>query len=82
MITDLLSDLSQAQVLHYGFFFTLAALIHASQVRKEIKIQFSGLTTSIDNLTASMAKHSSRLDSVEDDVKVIKEKVGIPFKGG
>lgn len=71
----ILSEGAQAQVVHYGFFFTLAALIHARQVRVEIRNQFTLLTASIDNLSKSLDGHATRLDKVEQDVKIIKSKL-------
>lgn len=72
----ILNEASQAQVVHYGFFFTLATLIHARQVRYEIRTQFTLLTASIDNLSRSLDTHATRLDKVEEDVKIIKNKLG------
>ena len=75
-LLGILNEVGQAQVVHYGFFFTLAALIHARQVKMEIRNQFTLLTASIDNLSRSLDGHATRLDKVEEDVKLIKDKLG------
>lgn len=75
-LMGLFGEAATSQVVHYGGFFTLAAFIHAKQVRAEIKNQFSLLMSSIDNLSRALASHASRLDTVEQDVKIIKNKLG------
>lgn len=75
-LMGLFGEAATSQVVHYGSFFALAALIHARQVRAEIRNQFTLLTVSIDKLSAALASHASRLDTVEQDVKIIKNKLG------
>jgi hypothetical protein len=79
-LTALLGEAAASQVLHYGGFFTLAAFIHGRQVKLEIRNQFTLLTASINNLTEALKGHATRLDNVEGDVKIIKDKLGIPIK--
>lgn len=81
-LSVIFGEAAASQVLHYGFFFTLAALIHARQVRAEIRAQFEPLIVSINNLSEAFKGHATRLDTVEGDVKIIKEKLGIPQKQG
>lgn len=81
-LSAVFGEIAAAQVLHYGFFFTLAALIHARQVRTEIRNQFEPLIMSINNLSEAFKGHASRLDTVEKDVKIIKDKLGIPKTQG
>lgn len=80
-LVGLLGDVATSQVVHYGGFFTLAALIHARQVRVEIRNQFTLLTAAIDKLSNALNAHATRLDNVEGDVKIIKDKLGIPKQG-
>lgn len=65
------------EIAQAGFFFTLAALIHARQVRKEIRSQFEFLTTAINSVatalkqdievhTKTLEAQSSRLKTVEN----------------
>lgn len=78
-LTALLGDAAASQVLHYGGFFTLAAYIHGRQVKIEIRNQFTLLNAAIDRLTEALVGHATRLDNVERDVRIIKDKLGIPI---
>lgn len=68
-----------SQVAQSGFFFTLAAWLHAGRVKKEISEQFSILTAALNNVAAALkqdlAIHSGRLDNVESGIKIINERV-------
>lgn len=81
-LLSLFGEAAQSQVVHYGGFFTLAAMIHGRQVRAEIRSQFTLLTASIDKLSEALNAHATRLDKVEDDVKIIRDKLGILPKQG
>ncbi len=72
-LSSFLSEAANHQVVQSGFLFTMAAFIHASQVKKEIATQFTTLTASIDRLAHAMETHSVRLDNVEKDVGTIKQ---------
>lgn len=80
-ILSFLGEASRNQVVHSGFFFTLAALLHAKQVRKEIATQFSTISLALNNvadaLKQDLVKHSERLDRVEKDVGTIKDSLKI-----
>lgn len=61
-----LSQISQNQIAQTGFFFTVAAFIHAGRVKAEIRGAFASLTSSIDNLGNTLSKqlseHSEKLE--------------------
>lgn len=66
----LVGEAAASQIAQAGFFFTLAAMLHARQVRKEIANQFGILTGAINNVATALKKdlesHAERLDKVED----------------
>lgn len=64
-----LSDTAANQVAQYGSFFTLAAWIHAGQVKREIRSQFEIVTIAINNvadvLRQDLDKLNSRVEALE-----------------
>jgi hypothetical protein len=62
-----MSMVAQSQIAQAGFFFTLAAWLHAGRVKKEINDSFSTLITSLDNLGDALRKelkiHADQLAS-------------------
>jgi hypothetical protein len=66
-IVNSLSAASQSQIAQAGFFFTLAALIHSGRMKKEIRLNFEGLTVAIDRVSSALRddlrKHGERLDT-------------------
>ena len=68
-VVSFLSETAASKVAQYGFFFTLAAWIHAGRVKKEISNQFSPLTEAINNVASTLkddlAMQAERLDTME-----------------
>lgn len=62
-----LESLYSNQIAQAGFFFTLAAFVHAGRVKTEIRAAFGSLTDSINNLGNTL---SLRIDQHE---KMLKE---------
>lgn len=64
-----LSMIAQNQIAQAGFFFTLAAWLHAGRVKSEIRSAFSSLTESIDSLGATLSQqlqdHATKLSDHE-----------------
>ncbi len=62
----------QSQIAQAGFFFTMAAIIHSSRVKKEIRANFEPLTEAIkrlaDNLAADLKAQSERIGGVEKKI--------------
>lgn len=62
------SSVTENKIAQAGFFFTMAAWIHAGRVKKEIAAQFSVVTDAINNvaqaLRSDLAAHGQRLDNV------------------
>ncbi len=74
---DLFGQIVSHQATQFGLAFTLAAVIHARQVRKEIALQMGSVASSIDAVanvlkedlkkqSESISLQSKRLSSVED----------------
>jgi hypothetical protein len=63
------SDVANNQIAQAGFFFMLAAFIHAGRVKAEIKNAFVSLTGSIDALGATLSNqledHANKLSDHE-----------------
>lgn len=80
-ILDYLKEPDRLQVIHYGGLFLLAAFMHARQVRKEIQLQFVAVSAALNNvadaLKQDLKSHSTRLDNIENDVKLIKTKLKV-----
>lgn len=76
-IMGVLSDAAKSQIAQAGFFFTLAAWIHSSRVKKEIKENFMALTVAIDNvanaLREDLKNQGERIDNLDSRVKNIEE---------
>lgn len=68
-----------AQMIRDLAAFGLAALIHSSRVKKEIRAQFSHLTEAINSLSSALrqdlANQSERIGRVEKDHKEIKDRL-------
>lgn len=77
-LLGLLSDATQKEIVKYGFLFTMAAWIHSSRVKKEIKLNFTSLTEAINNIAVTLRedleKHGKRLDSIESRVQNLEKK--------
>ena len=67
-LTKFLSESAQSSLAQNGFFFLLAAWIHGGRVKKEIRLNFSGLTEAINNvantLRAEIENHSEKQTKV------------------
>lgn len=74
-VVNLLKESTQNQITQAGFFFTLAAWLHAGRVKKEIKENFNSLKESIDNLGLAFKKdlkaHNDRLDNLSERVETL-----------
>jgi hypothetical protein len=72
------SEASQSQIAQAGFFFTMAAWLHAGQVKKEIRKNFEALTTSIDKVADAFREdlkaQGERLDNLALRVHNLEEK--------
>lgn len=73
------------QATQFGLAFTLAALIHARQVRSEIAKQMSSVVESIDKVAKAirddLAKQSARIEMVETGVQKLNNRVENLEKG-
>jgi hypothetical protein len=76
IVKQFLSETAQSQIAQAGFFFTLAAWIHAGRVKKEIGKHFISLTTAIDGVSRALRadlagqkeileNHAIRLENLE-----------------
>ncbi len=74
-IVQHMSMVAQSQIAQTGFFFTLAAWLHAGRVKKEIKESFTSLTLALNDLSAALrqelkihseelADHANKLDKL------------------
>lgn len=79
-VVDHLSMAAQSQITQAGFFFTLAAWLHAGRVKSEIKLNFSSLTDALNNLgdalrnelknhADQLAAHAKMLDTLGKTVE-------------
>lgn len=77
---------TENKIAQAGFFFTMAAWIHAGRVKKEIATQFTVVTDAINNvaqaLRSDLAAHGARLDHVSirvDSLEItVKERLNGP----
>lgn len=76
LIKNFLSETAQSQIAQAGFFFTMAAWLHAGRVKKEIAKNFTALTTAIDGVAQALRRdldgqrkilenHATRLENLE-----------------
>ena len=67
-LSKLFYEATQNQITQAGFFFTLAAWLHAGRVKKEIRENFDSLTTAIDKVALAfrddLKAHAARLDNL------------------
>lgn len=72
VFTKYMSDAASNHMAQAGFWFTLAAWVHSSQVKKEIATQFLAITTALDGvasaLKADLSAQLTRISKVEDVV--------------
>ncbi len=68
-VTGKFSDVINSQIAQAGFFFTLAAWIHSSRVKKEIKACFEPMTAAVngvrDALKLDLESQSRRISGIE-----------------
>lgn len=73
-----LSTAAQSEITQAGFFFALAAWLHAGRVKKEIKLNFASLTTAInqvaDAFRADLRAHGLKLDNLANRVQSLESK--------
>lgn len=85
-LTTQFNAVTENKIAQAGFFFTMAAWIHAGRVKKEIASQFSIVTDAINNvasaLRSDLAAHGQRLDHVTVRVEsleiTVKERLNGP----
>jgi hypothetical protein len=81
IIKSFFGEAAGNQMAQAGFFFTMAAWIHAGRVKKEIKSNFLGLTTALNNIADSfredLKKHSERLDNLSSRIENIENNIQI-----
>lgn len=72
-IAKLMSEAANSQIAQAGFFFTLAAWIHAGRVKKEIAANFQLVTDAINNVAVALRQdlsaQSSRIGGLETKVE-------------
>ena len=56
IIKTLFGEAASNQIAQAGFFFLIASWIHSGRVKKEIKLNFAGLTEAINNVADSLKK--------------------------
>ena len=65
-VTRTFGAVANSQIAQAGFFFTVAAWLHAGRVKKEISSNFAHLTKAIDNVSLAfredLARHSEKLE--------------------
>lgn len=85
MLVQHMSVIAQSQIAQAGFFFTLAAWLHAGRVKKEIKDSFSTLITAMTDLGDALRKelkihadqladHAIKLDKLGSAVSELSSK--------
>jgi len=76
LVKHFLSETAQSQIAQAGFFFTMAAWLHAGRVKKEIGRNFEALTAALNSMATALRKdldghreilanHGTRLDNLE-----------------
>lgn len=77
-VTKVLSQTAQSQMAQAGFFFTLAAWLHAGRVKKEIRTNFESLTVAITQVAeafrSDLKAHGQRLDNLANRVESLEER--------
>jgi len=86
-----LSEVGQTQFARDCFIFSLAAMIHAGRMKKEIRANFESLTISIDKVSAAFREdlsahrerldtHGEKLDNLSNRVSSLESKTTQPLK--
>jgi hypothetical protein len=77
-VSAFLGETASNQIAQAGLFFTIAAWLHAGRVKKEIKDNFSSLTTAINGVAAAfkedLKKHSEILENLSTRVDMLEKK--------
>lgn len=77
-VMSMFSETANSQIAQAGFFFTIAAWLHAGRVKKEIKENFATLTTAINHVAEAfkedLKRHGERLDNLSYRVKTLEDK--------
>lgn len=71
-ISTFLGNMAGNEIAQTGFLFTVAAWLHSGRVKKEIKDNFSSLTTAINNVAESFKQD---LKAHSDTLKVHSEAI-------
>lgn len=78
VVLKLFSEAAQSQIAQTGFFFTVAAWLHAGRVKKEIRENFASLTLAIDKVADAFREdlkvQGARLDNLALRVTSLEEK--------
>lgn len=75
LVKSFFSEAAQNQITQAGFFFTLAAWMHSTRVKKEIKLNFESLTTAINQLGEAFREdlkiQRDRIDNLAQRVQTL-----------
>ena len=75
---ELVSSTLSKDVTQFGIAFTLAALIHAGRVKKEIRMNFSGLKDVMKDFVSALRQdleiQAKRISNLEEEVRIMNKK--------
>jgi hypothetical protein len=78
-VAKLFGDVAHSQIAQAGFFFTVAAWLHAGRVKKEISLNFTHLTDAINKVSdafrADLSKHSETLKNQSTELAILSLRV-------
>jgi hypothetical protein len=78
-LKSVLGDVLSTEIAKFGIGFTIAAWLHAGRMKKEIRSQFSSLTSAIENLGLALRQdlksQSERLEKAEGKVNQLVDRV-------
>lgn len=80
LFVNFLGESAQNEIVRAGFFFTLAAWIHARQVKKEIANQVEPMTAAVNSVAVALREdlksHTTQLNKLTDVVSEMKTQFG------
>ena len=78
VLTKLFGETMSNQITQLGICFTIAAWLHSGRVKKEIRANFSALTTAINNVAESLKEdlkaHSDKIDNLTTRVQKLEDR--------